>query len=177
MSQLAWHCFRCVMDSYCRVFNSPLGIIIILFAATLCFYHHICDWNYIIFLIPFYWRKHLTELSFDVSLWVWHNLLNYKRRSRHIQERIILYYRSLKSYHLLCWLYSLLVNTITILMVVDYTYEFIHGMIILHLTYWTFAQMDVAFAEILCNNSRSCKWHVIFQRIRLLGKRFPRTYS
>ena len=32
-------------------------------------------------------------------------------------------------------------------MVVDRTYDFIHGMMIPYLTYWTNAQMDVAFAE------------------------------
>ena len=34
ISQLAWNCFCCVMGSYCSLFNYPLGIILIVFAAT-----------------------------------------------------------------------------------------------------------------------------------------------
>ena len=33
-----------------------------------CFYYCLNKWNYIIFLDPNYWRKHLIDLSCDVSL-------------------------------------------------------------------------------------------------------------
>ena len=41
----------------------------------------------------------------------------------------------------------LFVNTITLMLVVDRRYDVINGMTILYLTYWTFAHMDVAFAN------------------------------
>ena len=39
----------------------------------------------------------------------------------------------------------LLVNAETIALSVDCTYEFTSGTMILYLTYWTYAQMDVIF--------------------------------
>ena len=41
----------------------------------------------------------------------------------------------------------LLVNSITIILVVGYTYEFKNGTKIPYLTYGTYAQMDVTFAN------------------------------
>ena len=32
-----------------------------------CFYHCLSGWNYIISLTPSYWRKHLTNLPFDLN--------------------------------------------------------------------------------------------------------------
>ena len=43
--------------------------------------------------------------------------------------------------------FFLLVNTITLTLVVKRTYEFITGMTNLYSTYWTNAQIDVAFLE------------------------------
>ena len=54
---------------------------------------------------------------------------------------------SFNSYHEWCWSYYLVVNTITLTLIVDRTYEFIHGMTIQILTYLTNAQMGIAFAE------------------------------
>ena len=39
------------------VFNYSIKIIIIVFSAMMCFYNHICDWRYIIFLTLHYRRK------------------------------------------------------------------------------------------------------------------------
>ena len=39
------------------------------------------------------------------------------------------------------------VNTITLVLFVDRTYEFINGTTIPNLRYWTYAQMDVAFTN------------------------------
>ena len=85
------------------------------------------------------------------------NSLNRERRSRHLQVFIFLDYLSFKSYHDWCWPYYLFVNSINISLVMDYPYKFIHGMVIPHLMYLTYAQMDVAFTEILCNYLSSCK--------------------
>ena len=41
----------------------------------------------------------------------------------------------------------LLVNTITLTLVLDCTYDFINGITIQYLTYWTYSQMDVTFAN------------------------------
>ena len=59
----------------------------------------------------------------------------------------------------------LVVISITIDMVLDRTYEFIIGIKILYLYYWTYAQimlrMDVAFSNPM-QYLRSCKLFVIF---------------
>ena len=41
----------------------------------------------------------------------------------------------------------LLVNTITLTLVLENTYEFINGMTIPYLTYWTYSRMDVSFSN------------------------------
>ena len=57
-------------------------------------------------------------------------------------------------------------------MVPDRTYEFINAMTIPYLTYWNYSQMmDVSFASPM-QYLRSCKYRVIFQRMRLLGDVF-----
>ena len=40
-----------------------------------------------------------------------------------------------------------LVNTITHILVMYLTYEFINGVVIPYLTHWTYAQIDVAFSN------------------------------
>ena len=58
--------------------------------------------------------------------------------------------------------------------VVYRTCVFINGMRTRHLTYWTYAQIDVDFANHM-QCLRSCVWRVIFQRIRLLKNISPVT--
>ena len=67
MSEIAWHYFCCVMNSYCIHFNYPLGIILIPLRCYTCFYYRLSCSNNIIFLTPKYLRQHLTELSCNVN--------------------------------------------------------------------------------------------------------------
>ena len=86
----------------------------------------------------------------------------------------ILAYQSFKSYHVWCWPYYLWVNTKNLTLVVYRTCVFINETRTPHLTYWTYAHMDVDFANHM-QCLRSCVWRVIFQRIRLLKNISPVT--
>ena len=66
----------------------------------------------------------------------------------------------------------LMVNTITINMVLDLTYEFINGMTIPYLKHCAYFHMDVDSAKPM-QYLRSCKLRVIFHQIRLLGNISP----
>ena len=56
-----WHCFCCVMDSYCNLLNFPLVIIIIAPCCYVCFCYYLSGWSNIIFLTPNYWRNICTS--------------------------------------------------------------------------------------------------------------------
>ena len=137
------------MDSYCSHFNYSLWIIMI---GPSC---------YVVFLSSYFWLK--LYYFPDSRLWrnffilpkfrvtlvckILKNCLTAYEGHVIFQVLISSDDLSFKSYQVWCWPFYLLVNTITLKLVVDHTYKFIHGMTIPHLTYWTNAQMDVTFAK------------------------------
>ena len=146
VSHLAWHCFRCAMDSYCSLFNYSLRIIIIAL-----FRHDVFLSSYMIETVFFSWLL-IMEKIFERAV-MWRQLVSFKEFIRPRMKVTsswginFLDYLSFYSYRVWCWTYYLLFNTISITLVVGRTYEFIHEVTIPHLTYWTYAQMDVAFVN------------------------------
>ena len=67
----------------------------------------------------------------------------------------------------------LLVNTKTLILALDHTYEVTNGMTIPLLNNYTYAQMDVFSCYILCHCLSSSVFRVIFQQMRLLKNLFP----
>ena len=123
-----------------------------------------------VFLSLYLWLKiyyfhysSLLEENFDQSV-MWRQFVRFKEFVRPLTKVTsysginTLDYLSIKSNHVWCWQFYLLVNTITLLLVVYHTYEFINGFMIPHLTYCTYSQMGFSFA----NPTIRLKWIATF---------------
>ena len=60
-----YYCFHCVIN-FIVAFLIIISIILIAPRSYMCFYFFLSGLNYIVSLIPKYWRKHLTKLSCDI---------------------------------------------------------------------------------------------------------------
>ena len=107
-----WHYFLCLRDSYCILYNYLLRKFLIPPRQYMCFCYHFSGQNNNLFTNPYYLRKHLTELSCDITSYVLNFLLNHKQRSRIFRYWYFLGYLTLEVVSLFMLnIVCLLVNT------------------------------------------------------------------
>ena len=101
-------------------------------------------------MTPHYRRKHLIDLSYDVSSWVFKNFA-WLQKLKEVTSSSSINILGLSILEVLpCMMLTILFlifNTITLTLVLDHNCEFINGMKFLYLTYWTYSQMDISVAN------------------------------
>ena len=108
-----WHLFRCVMDSYCCLLNSPLRITLIALFHYMCLYYCLSSWNNSVLLTPQYWIK--SWMIFLVTSVCKFKKIKLRKKFPSSSGINFLDCLSFKSYHSWCWIYYICLWIINLL--------------------------------------------------------------